>query len=137
MATTVADELKDWFGSLTATSDIISDLGDTLTFGTNMSIAMELNSTQCLSILPYGGGAPSVEGERQNPSVQLRFKSPNRQRAYSVMQSLINTLHGKKGVITGGRLWAKQSTPIPLEVREGGEQIVVVANFEGKHVVFS
>jgi len=137
MATTIADELKDWFESLTATSVITTALGDTFTFGTNLSIGVETNATQVLTIIPYGGGAPSVEGERQNPSVQLRFKTPNRARGWSVMQSIINTIHNKKEVITKGRLWATNSSPVLLPiVREGGEQVIYVASFTARHIKF-
>ena len=139
MATTIADEIKDFMLSLTATSPIASALGDTFTFSGagNLSIGVETNATQCLTILPYGGAKPSPEGDRQNPSVQLMFKTPNRQRGFSVMQAVINTLHNKKEVITKGRLWANQSTPIVIPiVREGGEGIIYVVNFNAKHVKF-
>ena len=137
MATTIGDELKDFMASLTATSPIIAALGETLVFGTNLSIGVELNSTQCLIIAPYGGGPPTHEGDRHNPSVQIMLKTPNRARGWSVMQSVINTLHNKKEVISKGRLWADQSTPVVIPiVREGGEGIIYVVNFNAKHVKF-
>jgi len=137
VATTIGDEIKDFMLSLTATSPIASALGDTFTFGTNLSVGIELNSTQCLIIMPTGGGPPSYEGDKYDSSVQIMLKTPNRQRGFSVMQTVINTLHNKKEVITKGRLWANQSTPIVLPiVREGGEQIIYVVNFNAKHVKF-
>ena len=138
MATTIADELKNWFESLTATNPIASSLGDTFSFGRNLTIGVENNATQVLTIIPYGGGPPTYEGERQNSSVQLRLKTPNRARGWSVMQSTINELTNKYEVITKGRLWANQSTPIVLPIiREGGEQTIYVVNFSSKHVKFS
>ena len=139
MATTIADEIKDWFVSLTATSAIAGALGDTFSFSGsgNLSIGIETSATQVLTIIPYGGAKPSPEGDRQNPSVQLMFKTPNRQRGFSVMQQIINTVHNKQGVITKGRLWANQSTPVVIPiVREGGEGIIYVVNFNAKHVKF-
>jgi len=137
MATTIGDELKDFMASLTATSSIIAALGETLVFGTNLSIGVELNATQCLIIAPTGGGSPTHEGDKYDSSVQIMLKTPNRQRGFSTVQAIINTLHNKKEVITKGRLWANQSTPIVLPiVREGGEQVIVVANFRSKHVKF-
>ena len=137
MATTIAYELKNWFASLTATSPIASSLGDTFTFGTNLSVGVELNATQNLIIMPTGGGPPTHEGDRQNPSLQIILKTPNRARGLSTVQAIINTVSNKKNVISKGRLWATNSSPIPLPiVREGGEQVIYVASFTAKHVKF-
>jgi len=137
MASTIALELKNWFASLTATNPIASSLGDTFTFGTNLSVGVELNATQNLIIMPTGGGPPTHEGERQNPSIMIMLKTPNRARGMSTIQAVINTIHNKKNVISKGRLWANLSTPIVLpNVREGGEQVLYAVGFTARHVKF-
>ena len=136
MATTIADEMKDYLASLTATNVICSDLGATFLWGTNLTIGAELNSSVCLTIVPTGGGPPT-DKDKQNASVAIQFKAQTRQKAMSVMQSVINHLHMNSDcAIPKGKIYAVQSTPILLGAREGGEQIIAVANFNIKHVKF-
>ena len=136
MATTIADEMKDYLASLTATNVICSDLGATFLWGTNLTIGAELNSSVCLTIIPTGGGPPT-DKDKQNSSVAIQFKAQTRQKALSVMQSVINHLHMNSDcAISKGKIYAVQSTPILLGAREGGQEIITVANFNIKHVKF-
>ena len=138
MTTTVADEFKDYFDSLTATADICVALGTVFDFDTNLFIGVEPESDECLSIYTYGGAPPNKDGSRQEPSVQVRFKTSTRRKVLSVMQSIINTLHENDNVCASspGRVFANQSAPMIIGVREGGEFVVSIANFTVKHIKF-
>ena len=136
MATTIADEMKMYLASLTATNVICSDLGATFLWGTNLTIGAELNSSICLTIIPTGGGPPT-DKDKQNSSVSIQFKTQTRQKALSIMQSVINHLHlNSDCAIPKGKIYAVQSTPILLGVREGGQSVIAAANFNIKHVKF-
>jgi hypothetical protein len=52
------------------------------------------------------------------------------------MQAVINTLHNNGKVIssTTGVVFANQSAPLLLDIREGGESVIVVSNYTVKHM---
>jgi len=135
MATTIADEMKDYFANLTATNAICVDFGATFLFGTNLSIGAELNSSVCLTVVPSGGRPPDNR-DKYHSSVMIHFKTQTRQKALSVMQSIINELHMNNKCVTPGKVFAVQSTPILMGVRDGGQEVIAVANFDIKHVKF-
>lgn len=135
MATTIADEIKDYFASLTATNAICVDFGATFLWGTNLSIGAELNSSVCLTIVP-SGGSPPTDKDKHNSSVLIHFKTQTRQKALSVVQSVINELHMNNSCIAPGKIYATQSTPILLGTRGEGKEVIAIANFNVKHVKF-
>lgn len=138
MTTTIADEFESYFASLPATSNICVAFSDTFTSASNLFIGVEPEASKCLSIYTYGGESPDIDGYRQNPSVQLSLKSKSRQTALSTMQSIINTLHHNTKVCSTskGKVFANQSAPMITGTREGGELVIVVANFAIKHIKF-
>ena len=133
MANTVASVFIDYLAGLPATSNICSELGTTLTFSSNLFAWVEPDATSCIVVIPYGGGPPSKEGDRQNPRVQIVTKNPSMHKATKVTQELINTLHGNDKVCKG-KVFAIQSSPIVFDVREGGESKLAISNYEVKHV---
>ena len=133
MADTIASSFKTYFESLSATNDIVDSFGDTFTFGTNLFIDIEDETNECLSILSYGGEPPNIDGQRQNPAIQIRVKSENRKTTLETSQAVINELHGNKSLCRG-RISAVQSNPIVFGVREGGNSTITVSNFNIKHV---
>jgi hypothetical protein len=54
------------------------------------------------------------------------------------MQSIINTLHENDNVCSSspGKVFANQSAPMIIGVREAGEFVISVANFSVKHIKF-
>ena len=133
MADTIASSFKTYFESLTATNDIIDSFGDTFTFGTNLFIGIEDETNECLSIIPYGGEPPNIDGQRQDAAIQIRLKSEDRKTTLATSQAIINELHGNKELCTG-RVSAIQSTPTYWKDREGGNSTITVSNFNVKHV---
>jgi hypothetical protein len=128
----ITDEIETYLTGLTATNTICSTLGTTFS---SVYIGGEPpDVSPCVAILPYGGSAPSPEGDRQNPSVQIRLKHSNRQTALKTMQAIINDFHGNTNILNKGKLYAKQSSPIIFEVQQGGEYIVTISNYDIKHI---
>ena len=139
MAQTIAEEVETYFANLTATSSIYTELGETLTSGTNLFVGFEpMNTGTCLTVIPYPSGSPSPEGDRHDSSVQVRLKCRSKQKSLRTMQSIINALHANTKVCStdNGKVFANQSNPIPLEYQEGGEWFVTVSNYDIKHVKF-
>ena len=133
MADLIASSFKTYFESLTATNDIISEFGTTLTHGTNLFIGFDEDVDESIVITPYGGEPPSVEGDRQNPAIQIGVKSASRARSFKTSQAIINNLHGNKSICTG-RVQARDSSPIPLKVDESGRTLTTITNYYIKHV---
>ena len=133
MSDLVASSLKTYLGDLTATNTICDELGAALTFGTNLFIGIEPETTNCITIIPYPGGPPTHDGSRHESSLQMRVKANTSIKSFRVSQSLINTLHNNTS-ICAGRFSALQSTPVMLNVQEAGDNFITVSNFSIKHV---
>ena len=136
MANFLCNEVRKYLHRLTATNPICRAYGRTLVSGTNLFVIMEPSTaTKCITVIPYGGGRPTPEGNRQESAVQIRLKIKDRQKGIRAMQEIINRLHGNTDVCASakGRVYAVQSSPIPLEIYEGGEYIAYVSNFIVKH----
>lgn len=131
---TVCNLIASYLDSLASTNDICVTLGTTLTFGTNLFIGIPPDTTSdFVCIIPYGGSPPHRDKYRQNPRFQITLDTSSRQKSMTVQQSIINELHMNN--INGSALvTALQSTPILLDVYEGGERITSVSNYEAKHV---
>ena len=135
MADIVVSKLVEWFAGLTAAHEICTLFEDTFTEGENLFVLYEPSneiSTKCITLIPYGGGPPTKEGDRQEGNIQIRLKINDIEAGLKIMQSIINYLHGNTEVCNG-RIYAIQSVPIPLEVLEGGEYFIFVANFSIKY----
>ncbi len=138
MATTmITDEFKKYFINLTATSTIVSSFGTTFVLGSNLYVAEENEKhVNMLTIYPTGGATPNKDNQRQDPSVQIRIKSISNSIGLRTTQDIINTLHENTNVCASanGRVYALQSTPMPLGKIEGGKFSIFVANFDIKHI---
>lgn len=137
MAKTVANEVRKYLDGLTATSNICVSFGTTLTSGTNLFMYVEPGKkVNMITIIPYSSGPPTPEGNRHDNSFQLRVKHSRNASCVETGQALINILHNNTKVCASvnGRVSARQSSPIPLEIQEGGEYMIVVANFGVKHI---
>ena len=134
----VYNDIVDYFAGLTATSAICTAAGDTFTAGTNLFQYIEPPdiSATCLTIIPYGAGSPSTEGDRQEAGVQIRMKAKSLQGSFETQQSIINRLHDNTAVCsnTNSRLKAVQSVPLHIGFLEGGEYKLTVSNFIIKYI---
>lgn len=140
MARVITNEFQKYFVDLTATNEICSALGTTLTFGTNLFVDHEPGvATQCVTIYAYGGSSPNVDSQRQNPSVQVRVRANSIQKAVETSQSMINVLHFNQNVCASGngQVYAIQSAPITLGYTEGGEWAITTTNYRVKHIKLS
>ena len=134
MADLVASSLKTYFLSLAATNAICAELiADRFTFGTNLFIGTEPETTNCITIFPYPAGPPSTEGDRHESGLQVKVKASSVYKSLRTSQWIINTLHNNSTICTG-RFTAVQSTPILLGVQEGGEKVITVSNYIVKHI---
>jgi len=133
MADSVASSLKTYLGALVASHTICDELGAALTFGTNLFIGIEPETTNCVTIIPYGGAPPSFDGSRQEAALQVRVKADTVKKALDVSQSIINTLHNNSSICTG-RFSAVQSIPIILGVQEAGDNVITVSNYIVRYV---
>ena len=133
MSDLVASSLKTYLGSLTATNIICDELGAVLAFGTNLFIGIEPETSNCITIIPYGGGPPTHDGSRQESNLQVRVKARTAIVSFRVSQSFINTLHNNTSICTG-RFSAIQSTPNMLSIQEAGDNFITVTNYSIKHV---
>ena len=131
---TIYDKVKDYFVGLASDHAICSAFGTTFTFGTNLFIGIEPNvSVSCITIQPYAGPPPTPEGDRQESAMQIRLKTNNRQKAITVQQAIINSLHGNQ-LSGNGYITANNSSPTIIGILEGGEWIISVSNYLIKHV---
>ena len=134
MTDTIFNKISDYLVCLNATQDICSELGTTFTSGTNVFIGFEPDTdNDSLTLIPYGGGSPNPDNNRQSPSVQIRLKTSSRQKALKVQQAIINKLHMNE-LSGSGKMFAIQSAPILMPDTEAGEWMVSVSNFDIKHV---
>jgi hypothetical protein len=138
LANIIAAEFKKYFAGLASTHEVCAALGTTLSASSNLFIGIEPSNeiaTRCLTLIPYAGAPPSPEGDRQESNVQIRLKIPDSEAGWKTMQSIINDLHGNEDVCAScyGRVSAIQSSPILLEIQEGGEFYIFVSNYSVKH----
>ena len=131
---TIYDKVKDYIESLVAGNEIVDAAGTTFTFGTNLFIGIEPDtSIDTITVTPYGGSAPAVDNQRQNTTIRIRFKTSNKRKALIVTQAIINDLH-RNELDGNGLMTANQSSPIIEEILEDGEWIVSISSFNIKHV---
>jgi hypothetical protein len=136
MANHISNEFRKYFTRLTATAPICVSYGKRLTSGTDLFVIMEPSTaTKCITVIPYGGAPPTPEGDRHESAIQIRLKIKDRQKGIRTMQQIINTLHGNTDVCASAksRVYAVQSTPIVMDMYEGGEYIAYISNFIVKH----
>jgi len=134
--TTIVKEIYKYLDNLTATNPICVSLGTTLSGGSNLFMMLEpADATQCITIIPYGGGRPNTDKNRFESSVQIRLKTSSRQKALETMQSVIENLHMNDNVCASmnGLMMANQSLPIIFDVLEGGKYIISISNFSIIH----
>ncbi len=138
MATTLmVDEFKKYFANLTSTSTIVSSFGTAFVVGSNLYVGEESEKeVNMLTIYPVPGGAPLTDNQRQESEIQLRIKSTSNRIGLRTLQDTINVLHLNDNVCASanGRVFATQSSPMPLGKIEGGRFSIYVANFSIKHI---
>lgn len=132
MSDIIASSLKTYLLTLTATNTVCTELGTHFTFGTNLFIGIEPETTNCVTIIPYPGGPPTSDGSRQESAIQMRVKADSIRKSLRTSQSIINLLHNNDKM--SGKCTAVQSSPIILGVQEGGESVITVSNFVIKHI---
>jgi hypothetical protein len=89
-----------------------------------------------LTIIPYAGSGPASDRKKYESAVQIRLKIRDRQKGIRTMQEIINTLHGNTDVCASAKskCFAVQSSPIVLEMYEGGQYLAYISNFIVKHI---
>ena len=134
MANTIMNSVASYLTGLGATHTIPTAFGTTFTFGGHLFIVIgPATDSDSLTLVPYGGGTPNIDGYRQNPAIQIRTRTKSRNRAMSCQQALINNLHTNE--LSGEAImFAVQSIPIFLGTDEGGEHTIVISNYTIKHV---
>lgn len=130
----IYDSVASYLVDLTATNEICDTLGTTFTKNKNLFLYFEpRTATDCITLIPYPGGPPETDNQRQNPSVQIRVRTSTRQKCIELGQALINVLNmnqlGGKGLVK-----AVNSAPMPMPPQEGEEFKVSVVSFDLKHV---
>jgi len=136
----IPKEFLKYFEDLTATNSICVALGTTFTKARTLFIGQEPpDKSPCLTIIPYGGAPPTPEGDRQYSNVQIRIRANTLQKSLETGQQVINNLHANTKVCAScnGKVLAVQSQPVTYSVEEGGEEQVVVTNFEVIHTKIS
>lgn len=140
MARVISNEFQKYIDGLSATNTICTSFGATLTFGANLFVDTEpAIATQTITIIPFPGAPPDKDRYKYESAVQIRVKGKSVQKSLETSQALINILHENSKVCASqpGKVTADQSTPILLEVLEGGKWIVSVSNFTIKHIKLS
>ncbi len=133
----MVDEFKKYFENLTSTSTIVDSFGTTFVTGSNLYVGEESEKeVNMLTIYPVPGGVPLIDNRRQESAVQLRIKSTSNSIGLRTLQDTINILHQNDNVCasTNGRVYATQSSPMPLGKIEGGRFSIYVVNFDIKHI---
>jgi len=137
MANTICNVVASFLQDLSATHALCVTVGTRLVPGTNMYIAGEEATTgNSINIIPYGGGPPNIDGNRQNPRIQIESRTTSKAKALGVQQDLINLLH-MNNLVTGtgrGFTQALQSAPILLGAEGNGKYFIAVSNYEIKHL---
>jgi len=126
----VASYLED----LSATHPICNELGNTLTFGTNLFIGIEpTKSVDTLTLIPYGGKPPNVDNQRQEAALQLRLRTSSRYKSLSVQQACIDNLNCNQ--LNGeGYMRAINSVPLIIKSEDNDKWIVSVSNYTVKYI---
>ncbi len=132
----IYNEFKKYFAALPITATICSSLGTTFSASSNLFIGSEPeNIGSCLTLIPYGGGPPSPEGDKREAAIQIRLKSKSLEYGLKTQSAIIDALHNNTNICasTHGRISAIQSEPIPIGWQEGKEYVVIVSNYIVKH----
>lgn len=133
MTTTICNTVASYLTTLTATSNLYSDFGAVLTFGTNLFLYLEPDTpSSCITLIPYQSPGPDQSGYKYESYIQIRVKSTTRQKVINTGQCLINILHNKEG--SSYKIYALNSTPYIFDIRDGGAEIVSVSNYKIKHI---
>lgn len=134
MTELIVDVVASYLQDLTATNEICSALGATLVEGSNLFVGfLPDTDSDSITLIPYSGGAPEVDGFRQNPSVQINVKSTSRATVLKTGQALINKLHENE--LKGkGKMFARDSSPMIFKNIEGEEWVLSIVNFDMKIV---
>ena len=134
MANTIMNSIASYLETLGATHIVPTAFGTTLVFGGNLFIGIgPATDSDSLTIIPYGGAPPNIDGYRQNPAIQIRSRTKSRNRAMSCQQALINTLHINE-LNGNAKMFAVQSVPMFLGTDEGGEHTIAISNYTIHHV---
>jgi len=137
MAELIVNEVAKYLDDLNATHEVNNLLGTTLSLGNNLFVVYEPQKTAtCVTIIPYGGYAPDIDNYKRDSNFQIRLKGRNIHSSLKAAQALIDLLHTNENVCasTPGKVFAIQSSPIPLGWEEGGEYIIVVGNYRVKYI---
>ena len=130
----IVNVIASYLETLTATNPICSALGDTFTFNTNLFIGFEQEKTvSAVTIIPYPGPKPNIDGQRQTAGIQLRLRTDSKYKALYVQQACIDNLDCNK-LNGNGFMRANSSTPMVIEMQENGKWVISVSNYLVKYV---
>lgn len=134
MTNLMIDVVASYLQDLTATHEICNALGTVLVEDNNLFVGFRPDTnTDSITLIPYSGSPPEIDGYRQNPSIQVMIKSTNRATALKTGQAFINKLH--ENTLNGkGKMFAIDSSPMIFGNLEGEEWVISIVNFNLKHV---
>ena len=130
----IVNVVASYLDNMSATHSICDALDTTFTFGSNLFIGIEPNTTvDTMTIIPYGGPPPNVDKYRQETALQLRFKTSSRYKSLSVQQACIDNLDSN--YLSGnGYMRANSSAPLIIGSIDNDRWIVSVSNFTVKYI---
>lgn len=133
---TIPNEIRKYLDGLSATHPVCAAYTTTLISGDNLYMYSEpAEASRCITIIPYGGAPPREDGIKHEASVQIRLKINSRSTGVKTMQAIINDLDHNDEVCASvnGIVLANQSQPLIINTIEGGETLIIVANFTVKY----
>ena len=139
MSDVIIREVANYLNNLNATQEVNEALGTTLSLGNNLFMVYEpQTSATTTTIIPYGGYPPNIDNLRRDSTFQIRIKGKGTHSALKASQALIDLLHTNEDVCASvpGKVFALQSSPIPVGWEEGGEFLIVTTNYIVKHINF-
>lgn len=129
----VINNVASYLESLNATNPICVALGTTLNSSNCFLLFAQDTDNDSMVISTYAGGPPEMDSYKQNPYVQIRFRTSNKQRSYDFQQALIDNLHNKC-IDKYTKMFAVNSAPLISGVTEGSEWVISTSNYQIKYV---
>lgn len=129
-------DVKKYLVSKTITDTIPAAVTATLGFNRNLFIGREpaspLNS---IVLYPTGGAGPDISRLTQNPTFQVRIRNSSWQKGYNIGLAFVNDFHENTDICASshGKVFAMQSSPIPIGPTDSGDGSLFTVNFFVKH----
>lgn len=130
-------DVKRYLENQTLGDAIPTACATTLGFGRNLFIGREPASPlSVVTIYPTGGPAPNITRLTSNPTFQVRIREISWSRGYEIGNAFIKQFHENMDVCGSvpGKIFAVQSSPIPIGPNEEDTTYAFNCDFMVKHV---